>query len=467
MFRRFLFLAVICAPFALAGCGFEAPAPRRTPPPPTPVPPLSTLSLTLAIPAAQLARILNNMTEYRIADLKDQPVNCGIGRCRLNLTASRTGPVSVASDAGALTIKVPFAMKAELATSGFLSFLHAQGSGQGLATARASLAVSPDLQLHSSTAGTIVLDDGHLRVGPVVTNIAQVWNDNQESFARPLWRALDKQIAAIPLRQRVAALWINAFTPLSVGKVPVSWLVLRPERLDIAQPIIQDGAIGISLSIAARGRVVVQDQRPANSPTRLPRAGAMASPSNAFSFAVPLLLPYDRAAQLAMVSLARKPPRIGGMTVHFDWLQFLPSGRDVVVVAKLCADPRWDPLGWFASCGTLYLRGTPAFDPVRRTVSIVNLHYDIASANLMLKALRVLAGRPLAEDLQLHLVFDEATAITRLQSQITSALAKPQGRDLSISAQVQSFGQPSFTWTAEGFLVFFSAKGRVDAHLNL
>src|ERR1700748_3385128 len=118
---------------ALAGCGFEAPAPKRTPPPPTPKPPLSSLSATLTLPADRLASLLNNTTEYRIAELHDQPVKCGIGRCRLKLTANRTGPGSVTADAGALNIKMPFSVKAELSTSGLFSFLHAQGSGQGTA----------------------------------------------------------------------------------------------------------------------------------------------------------------------------------------------------------------------------------------------------------------------------------------------------------------------------------------------
>jgi hypothetical protein len=455
------------AMLALAGCGFEAPAPRRTPAPPTPEPPLSTLSATLTVPAAQLTRLLNNVTEYRIAELRDRPVKCGIGHCSLNLTASRTGPASATAEDGMLRITVPFSVKAELGTSGLFSFLHAQGDGQGVAAARTTLAVTPDLHLHSSTTGTVTLDNGHLRLGPIVTNIAQLWNDNQASLASPLWHSVDKQVAALPVQPRVAALWAQVFAPLRLGKSPTSWLVLRPEQLSVSQPRIGGGAVAISLGIAARGRVVVQDLRPGNPPTPLPQARATAFPPDTFSFAVPLLLSYDRAAQLAMASLSSRPPRIAAMTVHFDRLQFLPSGHDVIVAAKLCADPHWDWFGWFASCGTVYLRGKPVFDPARQTIRIDDLHYDIASANLMLSAMRALAGSALTQSLQAHLVFHEAAEIGRLKGQITSALAKPQGRDLSISAQVQSFGEPSFTWTADGFLALFSAQGRVRAVVDL
>lgn len=213
MLKRLFLSAMLCAPVILAGCGIEAPRPRRTPARPAPPPPLSNLSASITIPAAQIARLLDNMTEYRIADLHDQPVKCGIGQCRLDLMATRTGSITVAAREDALEVRLPFTVKAALATSGLLR-LGAQAEGRGIANAHVSLMVEPDLQLHANTSGAVELDNGQLRIGPLVTNIAQIWNENQESFTHPLWRSLDKQIAAVPLRSRLAAFWAEAFTPI-------------------------------------------------------------------------------------------------------------------------------------------------------------------------------------------------------------------------------------------------------------
>lgn len=457
-------LAVAAA--LLSACGFEAPAPSRTPAPATPPTPVSTLSATLTIPSAQLARLLGNMTEYQVADLKNRPVKCGPLQCHLDLHASRTGPLSVSVENDALGVRMPFSAKAALSTSGFLS-LHGQAEGQGLAVAHSGVTVSPSLQLHADADGAVTLDNGHLRIGPLVTNIAQVWNDNQESLSRPLWRSLDRQIARLPLKSRIAQVWAEAFRPIKVGKSPVSWLVLRPESLGVSQPRLRDGAITLSLALAARARVVVQEAAPDNAPTPLPAAEILDAPRQGFSFNVPLLLPYGQASQLALASLSKRPPHAGGMTVRFSRLEILPSGEDVVVATRFCADPSWDPFGWFASCGDVYLRGVPVFDPEQKTIRVDRLHYDVASASLMLGAVKALAGDELTRLLQSHLVFHEAAQIDRLESQITQVLARPQGRDLSLSAKVQSFGTPAFTWTADGFLAEFSATGQVDAALNL
>ena len=109
----------------------------------------------------------------------------------------------------------------------------------------------------------------------------------------------------------------------------------------------------------------------------------------------------------------------------------------------------------------------PAFDPVHQTIRIADLRYDIASADIVLNAIRALAGSALTHRLQSDFVFEESKEIGSLKSQLTTMLAQPQGRDLSISAEIQSFGAQSFIWTREGFLASFTARGNVHASVNL
>jgi hypothetical protein len=451
----------------LTGCGFTAPAPQRTPARPTPAPPLSTIAATITIPESEIARLLNDKTQAHIADLHGQPVKCGGARCRLDLLARRAGDIIVGDSANALEMHLPFTVEAQLSASGFLSMLRAKANGQGEAIARAMLAVAPDWRLASHTEGEVHLDQGHLRIGLLVTNLADVWNDNEEALSRPLWRALDKQLSALPIRRQVTKLWMQLFTPISLSKKIPTWLVLRPERLRIAKPVIANGVVSLSLSLDARGHVVGADTPPPNNPMPLPAPGAMGAPSDKFAITVPVLLSYDEAARLAMASLTRKPPRIAGMTVHFSELRILPSGNDVVLAARFCIDPPWDFPGWFSSCGTGYLRGVPEFDSAHDITRVTHVHYDIATANLLLGTMHALAGDALAKALQDHLVFNESREMDRLYGEVRGALAKPHGKDVVISADIQSFGTPSFTWTQDGFLASLSATGTVHTTLHL
>ncbi len=464
--------AVACASLLamlalLCGCGIDSAPPHRSPAPATPAVPSSTITASLVVPASQITRLANNATEYQLADIKDKPIKCGPLSCRLDLHAERTGPLSVQGSGDTLDTRIPFRTQAAISSRGFLSFLHGQAEGAGVIETHSRIAISPTLQLNSVTNGTVTLDNGHLRVGPVVTNIAQLWNDNEDSLSRPLWRALDKQVAKLPLRPRVARFWADAFRPIRASRSPATWLVLRPEKLAVAEPQWRDGALVLSLALTGRAQMKVQDAPPDNAPAPLPRAGSLQSPAGAFSVAVPVLLPYDRAAELALAALQKKPPRLAGLAVTFSRLEFLPSGQDIIVTTRLCADPKWDLFGWFASCGDVSLRGVPVFDAAQKVIRVDGLRYDVGSAGPVLQAIGALGRSDLTRLLQSKLVFHEAGPIDHLEDQIVQLLAKPQGREVSVSAHVETLDISSFTWTADGFWALVSAKGQVSATLNL
>jgi hypothetical protein len=453
--------------FFLPGCGFEAPRPALTPPKPAPELPLSNLSVTITIPQSQIARLIDNATEYRIADLKDQDVKCPFGRCRLDLTALRTGPVAASAENGQLALQLPFQLHAALKASAFLSFGKAEGDAQGTAMAETALSLQPDWRLRSRLGGRIELTNAHLRVGPLVTNVTELWDQSEQSLAGPVWRALDGGISRIKLKPWIEALWASAFQPIEVGKKPVSWLVLKPRSLGIMQPQIGNGALTLSLAVTARGEVVVQDEKPVNPPTPLPEPAPLAQASNRFSIAIPFLLPYARAERLALDRLRQKPLRAAGMKMIFSELRILPSADYVEVETRFCADPDWDPTGWFASCGQVYLRGVPKFDPVTRIMRVTSLRYDVASANMMLDMMRAFAPGKLSSIIEQHLVFDESREIDRLEQQVRAELATPQGQALTISARIETFGAPNFAWTRDGFLAFLSADGEIETAFQL
>jgi hypothetical protein len=451
---------------ALSACGFHAPAPRRTPAPPAPPLPLSSLAATLTIPASTIVRELDEKTETGIANIRDQPVDCRIAKCRLDLVATRSGPISGHAANGMLSLDVPLAATAQLSLNAGFFKTKAQAQGTGHVDAQTAIALDSDWHLQTQTHGTVKLSDARLRLGPLKLSLAEIWNRNAERLSEPLFRTLDRRIASgVKIRPQAERLWKKAQLPIRIGKSPEAWLVLAPERIRIAGPVTQNDALSVSLAVDIRARVIIGD-RPAPADTALPPPEPLASPSNRFSFAVPVLLPYDDAARLALQRLARDPPRIGGAHVRFETLTILPSGEDVVVAARFCVAQGWDPFGWFDSCGEGYLRGVPLFDEKIRSVRIVHVHYDIATEGAILAAMRALAGDQLGAALERKLVFSVARDMQKLAGELQMALAKPKGRGVVVSGTLQSLGTPRLTWTERGFLVTFPAEGTIHADLN-
>jgi hypothetical protein len=464
-FARFLFVAAIAG--SLSACGFDAPPPTRTPAPKAPEPPVSTIAATLTVPVSSLATVLNAKTAQKIAQVDQQKMSCFIGKCTLDMKAQRTGDIGVVAQNGGLAITVPFAIQAHVKMKGlFKSGGDAQAQGEAKAFTRLSLA--PDWHVQTQTQGDIQLSDSQLHVGPINMKVTDLWNHNDEHLSDLIFKQMDKRLGpSIKLRSQAQKLWSRVQQPIRVGKKPLAWLLLTPLDLRIAPLQTRDGALIFSLATNVRGRVVIADQPPVpEHPAPLPRPKPMGSASNSFSFTIPVVLPYQRASELALAQIKKKPPHAGSARVKFDKLQILPSGQDVIVAVHFCVAQSWDIFGWFDSCGEGYLRGTPVFDATTNNVRISNVHYDIATQNVLLQAMRWLASDELAKQIQTHLVFNVAHDMDKLEASVTKSLAKPEGKGVILSGQVQSFGAPQLSWTDQGFLALFTAHGTVTASLD-
>ncbi|HSC18594.1 MAG TPA: DUF4403 family protein [Rhizomicrobium sp.] len=459
-------LAIICA-FAL--CGFTAPQPKRTPPPTAPPIPVSTVSATLKISGDDLIAMLNERTKTQLAKVEGQDVNCVIQKCQLNLLATRTGAITGRPTGSGMALKLPFALHAQLSFDSKYLKTGGDAVAQGEADATTQLKLGRDWRMAAHTEGEVHLSNANLKLGPLKMSVTELWNNNSDQLSTPIFKAIDKRIAAaFRLRGQAEKMWRRLQQPTRIGKNPDTWLVMAPQRLRVTPLKTEDGALVVSLAAEVRARAAVGSQPAAPAAfAKLPPPETLDAPSNTFQAAVPVTLTYSDAARLAMEQLKKKPLRAAGINLNIDKMQILPSGQDLVVQTHFCVANKWDFTHLLDSCGDVYLRGTPHFDAHSGKLAIANLHYDVASQNLMLRVTRALAGDAFSKALQPHLVFDESRDIARLKAGIINALAKPQGRGILLSGHISSFGDPKLSWTKDGFLALLTAKGTVSADLNL
>jgi len=459
---------VLLSALILAGCGFSAPPPARTPAPRAPVPPISVVSATFTVQMSDILALLNEKTKDDIAHVKNQKTECAIAKCHLDLDATRRGDITGHVADGKIYLSLPFALKSHIDFKSKLLKTGGDADATGLAQTETALSLGPDWKLEPQTQGTIQLSDADMKIGPVKMHVANLWNQNEEKLTKPIFKEVDRHIAsAIKIKDQAKRFWTKMQRPLRVGKAPAAWLLLEPEKISIAGPFTNNNVLSASISVQGRAHIVIADSEPQVKLAPLPDPSPAAAASNAFAVSVPVLLPYAEAASLALQRLRDHPPRVSAAKVRFDKLEFLPSGQDVIVATHFCVAQSWDPFGWFDACGTAYLRGAPAFDPKTQTIRVIRVHYDIASENAMLAAMRALAGDELGKAMQTRLVFDVSKNIAKLEDDLRKTLAKRPARGVIITGDIQSFGPPTLTWTDEGFLADFTARGTIMADLNI
>lgn len=470
-FTRVMRPGIVLAGMLLAGCAssqnFEAPVPQMTPPPPAPQPPVSTLAASLAVPASEIAKLVNDNTTGKIADVHDQRIKCAIGNCKMTLDAQRTGPITVAAQNNALYIGVPFKANAYFSLPSILSMLKTEAHVGGRADLVAAPTLEANWQVDPHVSGRMTLDNSRIHLGPLDTNLAAIWNDNADLLSKPLFRLINKKIAdGLHEGPQVAKLWNNAFTPIRVSENPAAWLVLRPEHIRIGTPTTANNALQLSLGLDVRAELVASETIPAVQGRALPSPLPLKGGVNRFSVAVPVVLPYDKASQIALDTMVKSPLRVGSHSLNITKLAIMPSGQDVVVKAAFCITHNWDPADALEGCGVGYLRGVPTFDAATNKIRINSLRYDLLTEDFMLRVMHSLAGPALGRELEKGFVFDLSKDVNKVKDQIRSALAKPQGKEVTISGNVDSFGPPSLTWTKDGFVAAMSASGNIHAEMH-
>lgn len=459
----------LVAPLMTGLCAFQAPAPQRTPPPAPPPVPISTVSATLRVSGADIVAMLNDRTRAQLARVEGQEVNCLIQKCQLDLTATRTGDITGFATGSGMQLKLPFALHAHLDFDSKYVKTGGDAVAQGEAVTRTQLALQPNWRVESHTEGDVRLSNAKLKLGPLKMSVAKLWNANGDKLSKPIFKALDKRIAsAFKVHGPVERFWRKLLQPIRIGKDPDSWLLLSPEHLRITPLTTENESLAIALAADVRARVIVgTPPAPPTAPVRLPPPEPLHTRSNMFRAAVPVSLSYGNAVRIAMDKLKKKPLHVGKTQVRIDKLQILPSAQDLVVAARFCIVQGWDFTHLLDSCGEVYLRGAPQFDAKTNIIRIANLHYDIATENLILKVMHALAGDQLGKALEQHLVFDESREVAKLKNEITGALAKPQGRGIAITGKIDSFGDPKLSWNNGGFLALVTATGTVSAGLSM
>ncbi len=454
----------------LAGCGFQAPAPKITPPAETSPAPTSTLDAELRLSTRDIEKFLNAQTEQQIARIDDKKVRCPLGKCTLDLIATRNGPIQVGVNAGRLALTLPFNLDARIKLKAPFLKTSGEGHGTGRVTATTAFSIGPDWELRSNTQGTIDLSRADLRLGPISAELSGFLGDEQEAIARPIFKQVDKQMPKwANLKKHVTEAWAKAHAPIHIGKKPEAWLLLSPQHIFVEAPHMEGNTLVLALGVETQARVLLGAKPEVGAPPPLPAPEPMREkPQQRFHLQVPAILPYGEAANLANKQLEKHPITLGGATgVNVSELQIIPSRDDVVVSAKLCLAQSWDIFGWFDTCARGYLRGVPVFDGASGVLHITKISYDAGTANLLVGAWEELAGSDFTQELEKRLVFDLSGQIAKLKDQVTAAFAKGASGEISVTGQMESFGVPELSWTKDGFIAAFTAEGTVHVGLSL
>ena len=263
---------------------------------------------------------------------------------------------------------------------------------------------------------------------------------------------LDAEIAdAIQLRRRVESVWADLQEPIRADSGV--YLVLRPESVAVALPPRADGAtLSTTVTVRLRPRVMV-GERPAVDTLPLPDFRD-ALPGDGFRIALMAELPYRAANELLNDELAGKAFEVQGRTVRVKGVRAYGSGERLVLAVRVGGDAR----------GTLYLVGTPRYDPAAQVVTVPDLDFSVETRSVVAETAEWLLRSRLRERLRERARFAVGAHVEEIRRDVAEAMNRRLSRGVQLSGGVDSLRAVGVTVTPSSRVAVVEAGGhaRVD-----
>jgi len=258
---------------------------------------------------------------------------------------------------------------------------------------------------------------------------------------------------AVELRRRVEDIWSDIQQPIRASNDV--YVLIQPESLAATQPRGKGTTLSTNVAVVVRPRVVIGDRPPVKE-LPLPPSGRVA-PGRGFQLQLTAELPYTVVDSMLKKKLVGHTFDARGHQVSVVGARLYGSGERVVLQVRVKGDAR----------GTIYLVGTPQFDPVTRTISVPDLDFSVESRQLLPHVADWLMGDKLRDDLRDAARFELGDRIDRIRGDVDRALNRNLGRSVRMSGGVDALRPLGVFVFSNSLSAVVAADGHLQIHVDV
>ena len=280
------------------------------------------------------------------------------------------------------------------------------------------IGVAPDWRVvtHTTVDSYDWISEPNIKVAgfaiPVKSMVSRTLNRN---FAK-ITQAIDQQVGeAIELKKYARQAWDLACQPVEISREYNTWLVVVPTAVVMTPLLVRNNIIRTSMGIRGYTQTVTSPQKPEiKGDMRLPNLQTVEKIPEEFKVGLISMIPYKEASRLAAAQFVGEKFSFsnGRYTIEITDIDMYGQNEKLVIKAGLKG----------SLTGTIYLKGTPFYNPVTKNLSLKDLDYDLDTRSVILKTANWLMQGKFSKMMEQQLVFPVGGQITQAHSTIQSAL---------------------------------------------
>jgi hypothetical protein len=261
-----------------------------------------------------------------------------------------------------------------------------------------------------------------------------------------LGKQVDAKIAAYNIRPIIEQLWKNIDNETKVGDV--GYVSIHPESVRLSNFSLNGSVLNFSVGLSAKPVVTMVSNPPPSKP--LPSLSAY-TPAKGFNIYLDLLENYDHLTKMVNQQVAGQSTQLAGKEFIVDNTKIWGNGKQIVMQVDFKG----------SSAGTIYLVGTPTYDPATHELSFPDLSFDLQTKAWMLKAARWMFNGKITDMIRRRASYNFTQFIADSKARIQKEMSRDMGNSIRSDVTIRDLDIQAIYPTEEKLIVRTLSNGQI------
>jgi hypothetical protein len=247
--------------------------------------------------------------------------------------------------------------------------------------------------------------------GIPVTSVANYAIEKNKAM---LGNLIDKQVReSFDFKGMISNAWNTMQTPSLLSPEYKAWMKVTPKTISMSPIYTRDNVFQTNISVDAITEILIGKQPAFRQNSPLPNLSNNATlDRNDFVINVHTDIPYSEADSIVGATMKGQEFKQVGKTIKIEDIKLFGQNDKMIIDTKLSGDFN----------GSLYMKGTPIYDPVGRMITMVDMDYELNTKNFFAKSANWLFHKGLVKMMQNNFKIPVGENMDAMKTMISESL---------------------------------------------
>lgn len=288
--------------------------------------------------------------------------------------------------------------------------------------------------------------------GIPVTSIANMAIEKNKAM---LGQIIDKQVReSFDFKKMVSDAWNGMQTSSLLSPEYKAWMKVTPQNIAMSPIYTKDNVFQTNISVDAITEVLIGKQPIARPIIPLPGLNSNAIlDKNDFVVNVHTDIPYEEADSMVNAMMKGQEFKQAGKTVKIESVKVWGQNEKLIIDTKLSGDFK----------GSLYMTGTPVYDPVSRMITMNDIDFDLNTKSFFAKSANWLFHKGLVKMMQNNFKIPVGENIDAMKTAINTSLASyVVATGVTMQGSLDSLDIEKVYLSPDAIRVAINSKGKLN-----